>query len=69
MRTEYGAITVDGRQVASTCQCCHCGAHFVFRRGSGTDRGFCMKCGRLTCGKPACDPCNPIEKQRISNAR
>lgn len=60
---ESGAILVDGTQVASTHQCCHCGNHFVSVKGSGTRRGFCLKCGKVTCGAAECDPCTPFEKK------
>ncbi len=60
---EDGAILVDGVQVATTHQCCHCGGHFTSVKGSGTRRGFCLKCMRVTCGAPECDPCVPFEKK------
>lgn len=60
---EAGAILVDGVQVASTLQCCHCGGHFEVVKGSGTRRGFCLKCGSVTCGDAGCDPCYPVEKR------
>ena len=60
---EDGAIIVDGIQVASTHQCCHCGGHFQSVKGSGTKRGFCLKCMKVTCGAEQCDPCLPFEKQ------
>lgn len=60
---EDGAILVDGVQVATTHQCCHCGGHFTSVKGSGTRRGFCLKCMRVTCGASECDPCVPFEKK------
>jgi len=59
----HGAIIVDGHEVANTLQCCHCGCHFVSVKGSGTVRGFCLRCSAVTCGKPECDRCVPFEKQ------
>lgn len=59
----HGAIVVDGHQIADTIQCCHCGSHFVSVKGSGIDRGFCMLCKAVTCGKKECDPCYPFEKR------
>ena len=59
---EAGAILVDGVQVASTLQCCHCGGHFQVVKGSGRKRGFCLKCGSVTCGHADCDTCLPYEK-------
>lgn len=47
-------------------QCVHCQMVWVFRPGSGTDRGFCMKCQGHTCGKDVCFECYPAE-QRIED--
>lgn len=58
---EDGALIVDGAQIASTQMCCHCGGHFQMVKGSGKRRGFCMKCMKITCGAPECDPCIPLE--------
>jgi hypothetical protein len=58
-----GYIIIDGKVVAETIQCCHCGAHFVSVKGSGHIRGYCLKCGSMTCGAAACDPCRPKEYQ------
>jgi hypothetical protein len=60
--TGTGAIIVDGVVVAETRQCCHCGGHFQYVRGSGTKRGFCMKCMAMTCGCQKCMECLPEEK-------
>lgn len=60
---EHGAVVIGGKQVASTSQCCHCGGHFVMVKGSGKRRGFCMRCGQITCGAASCDVCVPLEKQ------
>ena len=46
-----------------TCQCCHCGAHFAIKPGSGKRRGFCLSCGKVTCGREMCDPCVPMMQQ------
>lgn len=43
--------------------CVHCGGHFRKVPGSGTKRGWCGCCAGVTCGKPACDPCAPLEKR------
>jgi len=45
-----------------TLQCCHCGAHFQVRRGSGTKRGWCGHCAGPTCGEVQCLTCLPLEK-------
>lgn len=58
---EDGAVIADGVQIASTQQCAHCGGHFQMVKGSGTRRGFCIKCMKITCGNPGCDFCIPAE--------
>lgn len=60
-RQAHGTFMVDGREVAHTLQCPHCGGHFVNRRGSGARRTFCLRSMAVTCGNPACDPCTPVE--------
>ena len=45
-----------------TLQCCHCGAHWVVSPGSGRRRGWCMKCGDVTCGEQRCDQCTPYKR-------
>lgn len=62
-RKPSGAIVADGREVAHTMQCCHCGNHFVSIKGSGKRRGFCHGCMKVTCGAGECDPCIPFEKK------
>lgn len=63
MRAAHGHIAVDGQVVADTQQCPHCGMHFVMRQGSGVERGFCLKCYGVTCGKPKCmRECVPMEQ-------
>jgi hypothetical protein len=60
---QQGAIVINGREVAETRQCCHCGQHYVSVKGSGKRRGFCRYCFAVTCGAAACDVCVPMEKQ------
>lgn len=44
-------------------QCCvHCRKHWIFKKGSGRKRGFCIKCMGPTCGCKECDNCIPYEK-------
>lgn len=62
-KKEAGVILIDGKQVASTKQCCHCGGHFIMKKGSGKLRGYCMKCHEITCGKIECCKCIPFEKK------
>jgi hypothetical protein len=56
----HGLVIVDGKEVASTLHCPHCGGHFVSRKGSGHRRTFCFNCKAVTCGSAACDPCKPF---------
>ncbi len=60
-RRPHGHVIVDGRVMADTVCCAHCGAHFVMRRGSGIRRGFCTKCDGITCGSAGCVACTPVE--------
>jgi hypothetical protein len=62
-KREAGIIVIDGQQVGSTKQCCHCGGHFMMVKGSGKLRGWCMKCNEVTCGKFDCCKCVPFEKK------
>lgn len=61
-----GHITIsssDGTQEFETRQCIHCGKHWVYVPGSGTERGWCMRCHGLTCGAQKCKNCVPYEAQ------
>lgn len=62
-RNPHGIIYSNGREVATTLQCPHCGGHFISRKGSGHRRTFCMKCMAVTCGAAACDPCVPFVRE------
>lgn len=56
-RKPHGIIFSNGREVATTLQCPHCGGHFISRKGSGARRTFCQYHMGVTCGNRACDPC------------
>lgn len=58
-----GMVLIDGREVAETVMCVHCGCHWVFQKGSGRRRGWCLKCSGMTCGSKSCDTCMPLEKR------
>lgn len=60
---QKGSILLDGKEIANTVQCCHCNRHYLFRKGSGKIRGYCIRCGQVTCGRKECDPCIPFEKK------
>ena len=45
-----------------TMMCAHCQMHFTVIPGSGRRRGFCMRCGHVTCGQAKCDACVPFEQ-------
>lgn len=38
-------------------QCGHCQQIWPYVRGSGVKRGWCMACGKITCGSADCDVC------------
>ena len=63
MPKQEGIIIVDGQAVGDTYQCAHCGGHFDMVKGSGKLRGYCTKCGHITCGKYECCTCVPFEKK------
>lgn len=62
-RRPGGVLLADGKEIADTKQCCHCGMHFIMVRGSGKRRGYCMNCGDITCGSQACSPCMHFMKK------
>ncbi len=62
-KSEDGILMVNGSVVATTKQCCHCGKHFAMIKGSGKKRGYCLKCGKITCGALECCKCVPFEKK------
>lgn len=70
-RGPKGAIIIDGRVVADTFFCVHCGCHFTKKLGTdgrwrnpgGHVDSFCLKCMGPTCGRGQCDPCMPFEKK------
>lgn len=49
----YSSVEADRVREFRTLQCCHCGRHWLVIPGSGRTRGFCMRCGDVTCG-PDC---------------
>lgn len=49
----YTAIEADRVTEFRTLQCCHCGRHWMVIPGSGAKRGYCTRCGDVTCG-PDC---------------
>ena len=52
-----------GEVHTDTKMCCHCGQHFPYKAGSGRIRGWCTRCNAMTCGKPECHECFPIEQR------
>lgn len=60
-----GSIIIDGKEVASTLQCAHCGAHWVPIRGSKRRRGFCTICKKTTCGALPCDVCISMKTRKV----
>ncbi len=62
MLKPHGQLLRNGVAHADTRQCCHCGRHFVYRKGSGKIRGWCGTCNDVFCG-PQCEKCVPMEQQ------
>jgi hypothetical protein len=58
-----GHIIVEGQVICDTLTCKHCGYIWVPIKGSGKKRGWCGKCNGVTCGRPECDTCVPLEKK------
>jgi hypothetical protein len=63
IRNPHGGIMLDGVHVADTLTCCHCGFVWMPIKGSGIQRGFCLKCMGVTCGRKGCLDCLPQEKR------
>lgn len=53
-RKPHGLIFVNGKEVAHTLKCPHCGAQFVSRKGSGHRRSYCTIHQAVTCGSDIC---------------
>lgn len=63
-RIPGGFVVIDGQVKADGMQCGHCGGHWIVQPGSGIQRGFCLKCARVTCGGAECErECVPYEKR------
>lgn len=66
-RRSAGAWIIDDpeapvEQNVDTLMCVHCGAHWSPVTGSGRQRGYCMNCRGVTCGKQLCEMrCLPVE--------
>lgn len=59
-----GTCMVDGKEIAATIQCVHCGCHWIPVQGSGRRRGFCMICNGPLCGAQRCiETCLPWQKK------
>ena len=61
VKNPHGGIMIDGKHVADTLRCCHCGENWIPVKGSKRQRGFCLKCNDVTCS-PGC-ACIPLEKR------
>lgn len=45
----------SGKKIENeTRQCVHCQKMWTYSPGSGTTRGFCLKCGGFVCAEPHC---------------
>jgi len=59
-----GYFLVDDVEVAVTVKCVHCATHITMIKGSGRERGFCMNCHGVVCGKESCmRNCKPWQKK------
>ncbi len=62
----HSFLLADERDVNDLVQCVHCGAHWIWVKGSGRKRGWCSSCGGYFCGEK-CAPrgvkCIPFEKR------
>lgn len=59
-----GTVLVDGKEVACTIQCVHCGDHAVLLRNVAGDLctgGWCSRCNGFICGRK-CLSCKPFER-------
>lgn len=63
VRNPHGGIMLDGQHVADTLRCCHCGVMWIPVKGSGIERGYCLKCMDVTCGPKCAGSCIPLEKR------
>jgi len=50
-RHAHGLVIINGKEVATTLQCPHCGGHFVSRKGFNVR---CVKHDARVCEKPSC---------------
>jgi len=51
-----------GTQSFKSVQCKHCMIHWQYVKNSGIQRGWCMKCNGILCGKEECmKNCIPYE--------
>lgn len=63
---ESGGIVIDGRHVADTLRCVHCGYNWEIKVGSGIRRGWCPDCKGAVCGAQGCmASCSPVEARII----
>lgn len=58
-----GGIIVDGKYVADTVQCVHCGAQWEALLDDTTERGWCLSCNGFTCGHLSCEECLPFQRR------
>ena len=55
--TDFNCKTVTGE----TRQCVHCQKMWTYQPGSGTTRGWCLKCDGFICAEPLCI----LDQQRL----
>jgi len=60
----YGVIVdPSGMVETDSLKCTHCQTVWWVKPGSGNQRGWCMQCQDVTCGAPACQPCDHFMKK------
>lgn len=51
----FETSTGDGTRIeGETQQCVHCQGFWEYRPGSGTVRGWCLRCNGFLCNQPSC---------------
>ena len=53
----------NGKEVADTVQCCHCGMHLTWTKKTWKQTGWCINCQRIRCQKKECQTCCHWEKR------
>lgn len=60
IRREHASGLVEE---ADAMVCVHCQFTWRYQPGSGRERGWCFRCGAVTCGATACMTCVHFERR------